>query len=712
MRFYGVVFSVWSAQPESGSVYFIGFCEVVMLLRCLLVLFILVSAVPAVGQTSERGTETPRTGPKAATSPVTGEKVSDAERITRLRTAIEQNEKLVAELKARIEDPESEYAKAEEEFKKLDEQLQAKKREVQQLRDSASAEQASAVEKQMEALQKQWQLAKDRFDLAIQERRTLQDQLATVQQKIEQDKAALNKLLAPPAPVQPEAAPPTTAPGLEDKTAGEPSSAERSPEAKPDTKPAPPATPPGTVVPGIATPPSEETAAPVKEKPEDKQLTKAKEEAAAKQAEAQEAEQEFRSIEERITTLQKTIESEKKLRDTARKMAANARQTERTLSEQVQKLVADGGSHEQIQQMLTSVSEARQRLRSAQDEVQQRADRIDQLRDDLAKLQAERITALEQVEAKREAAKQAEKQVARIENPFSPQNLLKWVIEHGPRLVFIVVGALLLLALVRLLDKRLVTLIAGRTDRGSRVERENRAQTLVSVFNNAANLVIVLGALFMIIAEFQINITPLIGGAAVVGLAVAFGAQNLIRDFFTGFIILLENQYGVNDVVKIGDNAGLVERITLRLTVLRDLEGVVHFIPNGEVKTVRNMTHGWSRALFEIGVAYKESVDEVMRVLMGLARDLCNDPEYRDRILAEPEMLGVDALGDSAVLIKFMIKTRPLQQWSVKRELLRRIKNRFDELGIEIPFPHRSIYHRTENGADLVEVLTAAREHS
>jgi small conductance mechanosensitive channel len=145
----------------------------------------------------------------------------------------------------------------------------------------------------------------------------------------------------------------------------------------------------------------------------------------------------------------------------------------------------------------------------------------------------------------------------------------------------------------------------------------------------------------------------------------------------------------------------MVEKITLRVTVLRDLEGIVHFIPHGTITTVSNMTHGWSRALLEIGVAYKEDVDRVMRILVDIGQDLRRDSKFSSLILADPEMLGVDGFGDSSVLIKFFIKTRPLQQWTVKREMLRRIKKRFDELGIEIPFPHRTVFHRYDEVSTL-----------
>jgi small conductance mechanosensitive channel len=257
--------------------------------------------------------------------------------------------------------------------------------------------------------------------------------------------------------------------------------------------------------------------------------------------------------------------------------------------------------------------------------------------------------------------------------------------------------------------ERVIWIIAHKGARGTSEEREDRARTLVGVFYNAASVAIFLGGGLMVLQEAGIPIGPLLGGAAVFGLAVAFGAQNLIRDYFYGFVILLENQYKLNDVVKIGELSGQVEQITLRMTVLRDLEGRVHFIPNGQVTAVTNMTHGWSRALFDIGVAYREDVDRVMGVLAELARDLRADPQFAPLILEDATMLGVDEFADSAVVIKFFIKTRPLQQWTVRRELLRRIKNRFDELGIEIPFPHRTVYHRAEAGSGIVEAMAGTR---
>jgi small conductance mechanosensitive channel len=263
--------------------------------------------------------------------------------------------------------------------------------------------------------------------------------------------------------------------------------------------------------------------------------------------------------------------------------------------------------------------------------------------------------------------------------------------------------------LSRAFSRRVVQIMSqGTSNRGTHKDRENRAQTLVGVFNSALSLLILGGGSLMILDEVGIPIVPLMGGAAVIGLAVAFGAQNLIKDYFSGFMVLLEDQYGINDVVKIGDISGMVEHISLRTTVLRDLEGVVHFIPHGNITTVSNQTHGWSRALFDIGIDYKEDIDRVMDVLLEIGRDLRRDPVFNPLILDDPEMLGVDNLADSSVILKFFLKTRPLQQWTVKREMLRRIKKRFDELGIEIPYPIQTVHHRYDSPPPVPPFVNAA----
>jgi small conductance mechanosensitive channel len=283
-------------------------------------------------------------------------------------------------------------------------------------------------------------------------------------------------------------------------------------------------------------------------------------------------------------------------------------------------------------------------------------------------------------------------------NPFTLDNVQSFISEHGRNLLVILIGYVALRFVVKIGTRRLAQALARTSGRGTALDRENRVITLVGVFRNTATVLLVTGTVLMVLDELGVSIGPLMGGAAVLGLAVAFGAQNLIRDYFTGFMVLLEDQYGVNDVVKIGDASGAVEKITLRMTVLRDLEGSLHFIPHGTITQVTNMTHGWSRAVVDVGVAYNENPDRAMSALLEIGKELRNDPKFSPLILDGPEMLGVDALGDSAVTIKFFLKTQPSQRWFVKRELLRRIKKRFDELDIEIPFPQRTIHYARDEG--------------
>ncbi len=228
----------------------------------------------------------------------------------------------------------------------------------------------------------------------------------------------------------------------------------------------------------------------------------------------------------------------------------------------------------------------------------------------------------------------------------------------------------------------------GRAD----IELEKRAATLSGLFRKTVVVVIWIVAAVMALKEAGFDIGPILAGAGVVGLAVGFGAQNLVRDLVSGLFLLLENQIHVNDVAIINGTGGLVEQINLRTIVLRGLDGTIHVFPNGGIASLSNMTHEYSYYVFNVGVAYKEDTDHVVEVLKQIADDFMKEEQYRPMILAPLEVLGVDSFGDSAVIIKARFKTLPIQQWTVGREMNRRIKKKFDELGIEIPFPHRSIY--------------------
>ena len=226
--------------------------------------------------------------------------------------------------------------------------------------------------------------------------------------------------------------------------------------------------------------------------------------------------------------------------------------------------------------------------------------------------------------------------------------------------------------------------------------RSARIRTLMTVARNALLAGLSVVATLLILSELGINIAPLLAGAGVVGLAVGFGAQTLVKDIITGVFILFQDLIAVGEVVKVGDAAGLVEAVSIRNVRLRDLSGTVHTIPFSAITTISNLTKDFSYYVFDIGVAYREDLDEVMEVLRQIGTDLRSDPEFAPLILAPLEVLGVDQFADSAVIIKARIKTLPIQQWSVGREFNRRMKRRFDELGIEIPFPHQTVYFGTD----------------
>ncbi len=241
------------------------------------------------------------------------------------------------------------------------------------------------------------------------------------------------------------------------------------------------------------------------------------------------------------------------------------------------------------------------------------------------------------------------------------------------------------------LRARLVKLML-RHDGGEAAEAEKRAATLGSIFRKSLTVGIWVLAGVMSLREAGFDIGPILAGAGVVGVALGFGAQNLVRDLLAGLFLLIENQIRLNDVVKINGVGGLVEEINLRTTVLRGEDGAVHVFPNGTIQTLSNLTREYSYYVFDLGVAYKEDTDRVVAAMKEVAAQLMSEEAFRDLILEPLEVLGVDRFGDSAVVIKARIKTPPIQQWTVGREMNRRLKKRFDELGIEIPFPQRVVH--------------------
>lgn len=257
------------------------------------------------------------------------------------------------------------------------------------------------------------------------------------------------------------------------------------------------------------------------------------------------------------------------------------------------------------------------------------------------------------------------------------------------RLVLIAAAAWIVLGvtqrLIRLFRERLTRRMEDR-------EQVKRAETLGRVFRYLAEVIVVVVAITLILSELGVAIAPILGAAGVIGLAVGFGAQSLVKDYFAGFFILLENQMRQGDVVDIAGKAGLVEEITLRYVRLRDYDGNVHIVSNGLITTVTNMSRGFAQSVVDVGIAYREDTDEAVGVMRETGAGMRADPVFGPKILDDLEIAGVDKWADSAVILRCRFKVQPLEQWSVRREFLRRLKKAFDARGIEIPFPHMTVY--------------------
>jgi small-conductance mechanosensitive channel len=267
--------------------------------------------------------------------------------------------------------------------------------------------------------------------------------------------------------------------------------------------------------------------------------------------------------------------------------------------------------------------------------------------------------------------------------------IVGWLSRGGLRILVVIVIAVVLIRLTQIISSKL---IGSAKKRRTDSEYVKRMDTLHSVTRFVLKFTILLIAAIMIMQEVGIKIGPLIATAGIVGVALGFGAQSLVKDIISGFFIFLEDQIRVGDVVEVAGKSGIVERMNLKMTVLRDLSGNVHFIPNGHIEVVTNMTKGYSRYVFDIGVAYRENVDEVTEVMKGVDEELRADPEFKNDILEPLEILGLDQFGDSALMIKARTTTRPIKQWRVAREFNRRLKKAFDERNIEIPYPHITLY--------------------
>ena len=274
-----------------------------------------------------------------------------------------------------------------------------------------------------------------------------------------------------------------------------------------------------------------------------------------------------------------------------------------------------------------------------------------------------------------------------LDLPSAPE-WLEFIVTLG-KVTVILALAWLLFGLV----KRVIRLSHVRLRaRAESSEEMRRIDTLERVFIYALSVIVAVMTVMLVLSEFGISIAPLLATAGVAGLAVGFGAQSLVKDYFTGFVMLIENQIRVGDVVEVSGKSGVVQEITLRYVQLRDYEGAVHYVPNGTIVTVTNRSRGFAYAVMDVGIAYKEDIDRVYAVMRETSDRMRADPEFGVRILEDIEISGVDQWADSAVIIKSRIKTVALEHATVRREYLRQLKLAFDRHDIEIPFPQRTVH--------------------
>ncbi|HEX6616653.1 MAG TPA: mechanosensitive ion channel family protein [Gemmatimonadales bacterium] len=259
---------------------------------------------------------------------------------------------------------------------------------------------------------------------------------------------------------------------------------------------------------------------------------------------------------------------------------------------------------------------------------------------------------------------------------------------------------------VRLAARRIEIAVDDGDDSVTTV-RERRGQTISQLLRSMGRVVIYAIALLLSFNVF-INIGPILAGAGILGLAISFGAQSLVKDIISGFFILFENQFGIGDVIEVAGHSGVVEKMTLRVVVLRDGEGVMHVVPNSEIKVVSNKTRGWSRAVVDVGIPYEENVDRALQILRDEAAQFSTDKVWGAQLDGPVDVLGVESLSDSAVVIRTQLRTQPGSQWAVAREFRRRIKNRFDRETLDIPYPQRRVHVRVEGGPGGDAIATAA----
>jgi small-conductance mechanosensitive channel len=590
-----------------------------------------------------------------------------SERVIRISNVIDSDTSKLAELTENLQEREQTFSKR---AKSLAEREVSIKGLQEQLENTTDQEEKTRLQFEIEADTEKYDLVKSLADIAYQQEVTIRDQVQALENKILIDQQALDELMGnTPVPAKPEPA--------------------QTPSPAPVPAPAKTQSATGAnLMPGLPMPltlsggESGRPTAPIKETAVQLEARQQAEEA---EGDAQLAEQAVLSFLERKAALQEQIDIEESLLNSARQEVATF-QKGRDIRQQELDLVKESGAPEELLQAEKNLDEILQAKDISSKETDRLKLELEGLYARMQSLQEEQQAVTQQAEKMRAGAAKARAESIWLESPLNPTNIFYWARERGPDMLGIIVIAMLVLFLIKKFVQRVARSMVGK-GRRDRADATTRADTLALSFGSAATMIVSILAILLVLEAAGIDIATILGGAAILGVAIAFGAQNLMRDYFNGFVILIEDQYELNDRVTINNITGRVERVSLRTTALRDLKGKLHFIPNGEIKSVTNRSYEWAQIVFDIRVSYKENVDQVMEELINVARDVYTDPVFKGAILAEPEMLGVDQFAQFGIVIRFIVRTDPTELFRVKRETLRRIKNKLDELGIEIPVP-------------------------
>jgi small conductance mechanosensitive channel len=611
------------------------------------------------------------------------EAASDATRVVRIRQVITLDQERLTWLRGELRSRKRWF----EELASMLENLDADRAEKNAALDALGAEpgeeseQAAALQRELDELDEDFALLEKQTDLALGAEKIIREQIEALESKLEKERHALGRLTGE---IQAEVVAPETPPA-----GARPQPGDR-PTQPPTPLPLPARTgdTPGT--PAVPSVPTKRTAAQL-------EAQQVLEEA---ERELELAEQELSEFVERKQALQQQIEFEKQVTENDAKERQNLTQALALMSARLEKHREQNLPTEQLRQ-----SEQRnQRI----EKILEEADRAGAARKEYAASLEERVAHLEEAELRitadvdeaRAAEERARSRVTWLASPLHPRNVADWGKERGPRILLVIVVAVLLLLFVQLSARRIARAVVRRR-RGDRGPGTGRADTLAFSFRSVSRVLIVIFGALLVLQEAGVDVKTVLGGAAILGVAVAFGAQDLMKDYFSGLLILLEDQYQLGDLVTMSGITGTVESVNMRVTVLRDLEGRVHFIPNGNIDQVTNRTYAWGRPVFEVPVRFDEDVDKVMQVLVEIANELRDDPDWKGKIIGEPDMLGVDKFTEYGVVIKFMVKTQPDALFPVRRQMLRRIHKRFNELGIQITVPQRLIVRDGWDGDSL-----------